>query len=142
LYGFAESGERELFELLLTVHQIGPKLAQSILSGLSAHELADAIVAGNAARLRAIKGVGAKTAERVVLELRGKVRPSGRTPAGPEAAAAAGGSPPDDTVVRALVGLGYRQIEAEQAVGAAAARAPDARPDQLLREALKQMQAR
>ena len=133
LFGFASEDERDLFELLIGVHQVGPKLAQQILSGMEASELITAIAGGNVAKLRAIKGVGPKTAERVVLELKGKVhaaRPSAATPATPQH--------PD--VVQALVGLGYKASEAEKAVMAVAPRA--ATPDQLLREALKQIQAR
>jgi len=140
LYGFASADERSLFEQLITVHGIGPKLARDMLSGMGFDELATAIAAGNVARLRAIKGVGPKTAERVLLELRGKVRPSGRVPGAEPAAPAP--TPPDESVVRALVGLGYRLAEAEQAVGAAQTRVPGARTDHLLREALKQIQAR
>jgi holliday junction DNA helicase RuvA len=133
LFGFASEDERDLFELLIGVHQVGPKLAQQILSGMEASELVTAIAAGNVAKLRAIKGVGPKTAERVVMELKGKVhaaRPSAATPQAPQH--------PD--VVEALVGLGYKAAEAEKAVMAVAPRA--ATPDQLLREALKQIQAR
>jgi holliday junction DNA helicase RuvA len=133
LFGFATGDERDLFELLIGVHQVGPKLAQQILSGMEPAELVGAIAAGNVARLRAIKGVGPKTAERVVMELRGKVHA-----ARPTAAKTAAPEHPD--VVQALVGLGYKAAEAEKAVLAVSARA--ATPDQLLREALKQIQAR
>ena len=134
LFGFASSDERDLFELLIGVHQVGPKLAQQILSGMEPAELVGAIAAGNVARLRAVKGVGPKTAERVVMELRGKVH------AARPAAARATAAPQHPDVVQALVGLGYRAAEAEKAVLAVSARA--ATPDQLLREALKQIQAR
>jgi len=140
LYGFATADERELFELLIGLHGIGPKLARDMLSGLGSGELASAIAAGQVAKLRAIKGVGPKTAERAVLELRGKVRPAAR-PLDADAAATAGALA-DESVVRALVGLGYKLGEAEQAVGAAQARLPGAERDHLLREALKQIQAR
>jgi Holliday junction DNA helicase RuvA len=133
LFGFATADERDLFELLISVHQVGPKLAQQILSGVEAGELVTAIAAGNVARLRAIKGVGPKTAERVVMELRGKVH-------APRPAAATVSTPQHPDVVQALVGLGYKAAEAEKAVLAVATRA--ATPDQLLREALKQIQAR
>jgi Holliday junction DNA helicase RuvA len=138
LFGFAEPGERNLFELLLSVHGVGPRLAQSILGGMGASELTSAIAAGNSARLRAVKGVGAKIAERVVLELKDKVQRVAH--AEPAAAEARGGA--NDEVVRTLVGLGYKALEAEKAAAAAAARAPGASADRLLREALRQMQPR
>jgi holliday junction DNA helicase RuvA len=133
LFGFASADERDLFELLIGVHQVGPKLAQQILSGMEAGELISAIAGGNVARLRAIKGVGPKTAERVVMELKGKVHAA-------RPAAAKTATPQHPDVVEALVGLGYKAAEAEKAVSAVSARA--ATPDQLLREALKQIQAR
>lgn len=134
LFGFATADEKELFELLISVHQVGPKLAQQILSGMDASELIAAIASGNVTRLRSIKGVGPKTAERVVLELKGKVHPARKTAVPPVEA-------PNGDIVRALVGLGYKAAEAEQAVSRAAARAPGAQPELLLREALRQIQA-
>ena len=73
LFGFYNETEKEMFELLISVSGIGPKLALSILSGIQVNELKEAIEAGNISRLVAIPGVGRKTAERVVLELRSKV---------------------------------------------------------------------
>ncbi len=73
LFGFYYETEKEMFELLISVNGIGPKLALSILSGIQVDELKEAIEAGNVSRLIAIPGVGRKTAERVVLELRSKV---------------------------------------------------------------------
>ena len=73
LYGFATEGERELFKMLISVSGIGPKMAQGILSGLSAPELREAIIRGNLAALTAISGVGKKTAERIIIELRDKL---------------------------------------------------------------------
>jgi Holliday junction DNA helicase RuvA len=73
LFGFYSETEKEMFELLISVNGIGPKLGLSILSGIQVNELKDAIEAGNISRLVAIPGVGRKTAERVVLELKSKV---------------------------------------------------------------------
>jgi Holliday junction DNA helicase RuvA len=152
LFGFASAEERELFELLISVHGVGPRLAQQILSGLELVELEAAISAGSAVRLRQVKGVGPKLAERIAVELRGKVRPPVRVavvagagaPAGATQAAAdgegGGGANPD--VVGALVGLGYRAAEAEKATFQASARLPGAAAAELLREALRQIQAR
>ena len=109
LYGFASADERELFEHLLSVSGVGPKVALAIVSGSTPAELRRAIVREDTARFQAIPGIGKKTAERVVLELREKI--------GVEAdivPAAAGG---DVLVARdALVELGYSVVEAERAL--------------------------
>ncbi len=70
LYGFATEGERDLFLLLLGVQSVGPKLALEVLSGAPARELLGAIAAGDSARFQAVKGVGKRTAERIIVELR------------------------------------------------------------------------
>jgi Holliday junction DNA helicase RuvA len=110
LYGFANVDERELFEHLLSVSGVGPKVALAIVSGSTPAELRRAIVREDTARFEAIPGIGKKTAQRVVLELREKV--------GAEAtvvAAATGGH--DELVARdALVELGYSVVEAERAL--------------------------
>jgi len=121
LFGFATERERELFELLITVSKIGPKLAVGILSGMAVGDLAAAISAGDVARLSTVPGVGAKTAERLVLELRGKVLPPAERehPAAP-AGLGAGEREAVDDAVAALANLGYRAKDAERAVGRAA----------------------
>ncbi len=73
LYGFATEGEREIFRLLISISGIGPKMAQGILSGISVEQLRSAIMEGNIVALTAISGVGKKTAERIVIELRDKL---------------------------------------------------------------------
>ena len=117
LYGFIDREEKELFLLLMSVAGIGPRLALNILSGTPSHELLDALEAGDLVRLVAIPGVGKKTAERLVLELRDKIKLV--------RAARAGGEPPvsglEAEAVSALVNLGYRRNEAERAVKAAGA---------------------
>ncbi|HZI93625.1 MAG TPA: Holliday junction branch migration protein RuvA [Patescibacteria group bacterium] len=119
LYGFSSPDEQELFERLIEISGIGPRLALAMLSGLSAADLVDAIVEGDAGRLRGIPGVGPKTADRVVLELRDRVRRS-RSNAGGESAGAGGGPAGSSAmrrdVVSALVNLGYRESLAESAV--------------------------
>jgi Holliday junction DNA helicase RuvA len=108
LYGFASADERELFEALLSVSGVGPKVALAIVSGSTPAELRRAIVREDTARFQAIPGIGKKTAERVVLELREKI--------GAEVAvvSAVGG---DALVARdALVELGYSVVEAERAL--------------------------
>jgi holliday junction DNA helicase RuvA len=110
LYGFAESGERELFMQLLTVTGIGPKVALAVVSGSPAQELRRAIALGDHARFQAIPGIGKKTAERIVLELKEKVSLTAEAPTG-----AAAEETPSHLVARdALVELGYSVLEAEQ----------------------------
>jgi Holliday junction DNA helicase RuvA len=118
LYGFATLLEQELFERLIGVSGIGPRLALAVLSGIEPIELIRAIERGDVARLTAIPGVGKKTSERVVLELKD------RLPRVQAAAVVAGGGAPDapalrDDVLSALVNLGYHRPLAEKAVDAA-----------------------
>ncbi len=137
LYGFLDREEKDLFLLLTGVSGIGPRLALNILSGTPTHELQDALEAGDLVRLVAIPGVGKKTAERLVVELRDKIKlvkgargaDDGRRASGLEAEA-----------VSALVNLGYRRTEAERAVKAAcAAGASDI--EAVIRSALKRVSA-
>jgi Holliday junction DNA helicase RuvA len=125
LYAFAEPAERELFEHLLSVSGVGPKVALLIVSGSTPAELRRAIVLEDTARFLAIPGVGKKTAERVVLELKeklGLVEPIG-----------AEGTP--DLVARdALVELGYSVVEADRAL---ATTDPQAPPEERVRQALR-----
>ncbi|MGH9466012.1 MAG: Holliday junction branch migration protein RuvA [Terriglobales bacterium] len=113
LFGFATTPEKLVFEKLITVNGVGPKLALSILSGLAPEALAAALQAGDHALLTAIPGVGRKTAERLVLELRDKL--PAIAAAGPAAGAAAPSGAAED-VFSALVNLGYPAPQALQAV--------------------------
>jgi len=133
LYGFSTETEKHLFERLISVSGIGPRLARVVLSGMPPAELIQAIAGGDLVRLSAIPGVGKKTAERMVLELREKVRDL----AAPEAVAAAG--PGDEDLVSALVNLGYKRVLAERAVVAARRDAPGADFSDLLRASLKRL---
>ena len=109
LFGFADAAERELFELLLAVNGVGPKVALAIVSGYSPGELKRAIVQEDAALFQTIPGIGKKTAQRVVLELREKIAPLAAVEA-PHLGAGDG-----HVVARdALVELGYTPAEAEQ----------------------------
>jgi Holliday junction DNA helicase RuvA len=115
LFGFASEEERSLFKVLISVTGIGPKMAQSILSGISGPELRNAILQGNFAVLTAIPGVGRKLAERLVLELRDKI---GKVQAGSSLLAS---STEAQTSVRseallALTSLGYNRASAERAI--------------------------
>ncbi|HVO27436.1 MAG TPA: Holliday junction branch migration protein RuvA [Candidatus Margulisiibacteriota bacterium] len=135
LYGFIDRQEKDLFLLLNSVSGIGPRLALNILSGTPTTELLDALEAGDLVRLVAIPGVGKKTAERLVLELRDKIKLiKGARDAG-DARQATG---LESEAVSALVNLGYRQNEAERAVKAArAAGASDL--EAVIRTALKRV---
>jgi holliday junction DNA helicase RuvA len=109
LFGFAEPAERELFVQLLAVNGVGPKVALAIVSGSPAAELRRAIALGDAARFQAIPGIGKKTAERIVLELKSAVA---------DAIAPTADAPGDDHVVarEALMELGYSPADAENAL--------------------------
>ncbi len=132
LYGFLRLAEKHLFEKLLTVSGIGPKLAITILSGMPADELVGAIRGADVARLTRIPGIGKKTAERMVLELRDKLpAPTGRAEVSLEAA-----SPIEEDVVSALVNLGYQRTAAEKALQAARGAKGGQSFDLLFREVL------
>lgn len=125
LFGFATAREKVLFEQLISVSKVGPKLATAVLSGIAVDELCAAISSGNVTRLATVPGIGTKTAERLVLELRGKVETLAA--AGVPAAIGAVGSAslPSDDAVAALVNLGYKARDAEKAVGRAAREGDD-----------------
>ena len=111
LYGFASGSERHAFRELIRISGVGARTALSVLSGLSVDELAQAVALQEGARLTRIPGIGKKTAERLLLELKGRLAPaldSGETPAGtvPDASA---------DIVRALLALGYSEKEAAAA---------------------------
>lgn len=131
LFGFRESGERTLFVLLKEVSGIGPRLALNILSGMPAGDLRQALRDGDLARLVAIPGVGKKTAERMILELREKVARIAAEPARRDGVTAIAAN-----AVSALVNLGYRRPEAERAVETAV-RGGRATFEEVVREALK-----
>jgi Holliday junction DNA helicase RuvA len=115
LYGFATLDERQVFERCLSVSGVGPKLALAALSGLGPQELADAIVRGEVARLQRIPGIGKKTAERLVMELRDKFhRPSSTAAAGrgeSRGSGAGSGAAVFGDVTGALCNLGYKPAD-------------------------------
>src|SRR5579863_8514511 len=110
LYGFLRPAEKTLFEKLITVSGIGPKLAITILSGMAADEMVGAIRGNDVTRLTKIPGIGRKTAERMVLELRDKL-PS---PVGETAPAAPPMNAMEEDVLSALINLGYQRAAAEK----------------------------
>jgi holliday junction DNA helicase RuvA len=129
LYGFGEAGERELFEQLLAVSGVGPKVALAIVSGYSPAELRRAIIREDAALFQTIPGIGKKTAQRVVLELKEKITPLAAVD-GPHLGAGDGHIVARD----ALVELGYSAAEAEQRL---ASTDPDLSPAERVRQALR-----
>jgi holliday junction DNA helicase RuvA len=126
LYGFATEEERELFLMLIAVQSVGPKVALAVLSGGPPRELLKAVAAGDTARLQAAPGVGKRTAERIIVELREKV---GATAPIPASVSSGGASVTDDPRLLArdgLLGLGYTPIEADELLdGAQGDRAED-----------------
>ncbi|HZQ44796.1 MAG TPA: Holliday junction branch migration protein RuvA [Acidobacteriaceae bacterium] len=118
LFGFSELKEKRLFEKLLTISGIGPKLAITVLSGISAERLVGAIRAGDHATLTKIPGIGKKTAERVVLELKDKL--DDMAGVAPQKAATPSLGAVADDVLSALVNLGYPRPVAQKAVESAA----------------------
>jgi Holliday junction DNA helicase RuvA len=138
LFGFMTEAERAMFEMLMDVSGIGPKLALSALSGLSVRDLKAAVVAGDVKRLSSISGVGKKLAERIALELRHRLSESDAL----EAMAGVEPGAPEDARLRdavmALVSLGYKQAEARTMVRDAAggARAGEMTVEDIIRKAL------
>jgi Holliday junction DNA helicase RuvA len=118
LYGFATALELDLFNRLISISGIGPKLALAVLSGIEPPDLVAAIERGDVARLTAIPGVGKKTSERIVLELRDRL-PRAHAAAVPAGGAAADGLIVRDDLLSALMNLGYHRPLAEKAVDAA-----------------------
>jgi holliday junction DNA helicase RuvA len=132
LYGFLRVSEKVLFEKLISVSGIGPKLAITILSGMAADEMVAAIRSNNIAQLTRVPGIGKKTAERMVLELRDKL---------PEAGPAAVPTMPamsavEEDVLSALINLGYQRPAAEKALAVAGKNGSGKSFDALFREAL------
>lgn len=126
LFGFAERDEKRLFEKLLTISGIGPKLAITVLSGISSDRLVGAIRSGDHASLTKIPGIGKKTAERVVLELKDKLDDLAVTL---PAATGTSHTPAGDDALSALVNLGYARPVAQKAIETAIARNPEAAGD-------------
>jgi Holliday junction DNA helicase RuvA len=136
LFGFWTEREKLLFERLIAVSGIGPRLARVALSGMAPDDLLGAIASGDVARLATIPGVGKKTAERMVLELKDKMRELAAEL--PDTVVTASGAA-DQDVVSALVNLGYKSSLAERAVGDVRRERPDAAFNELLRASLNRL---
>jgi Holliday junction DNA helicase RuvA len=136
LFGFMTADERDTFRMLLGISGIGPKIALSALSGLSARELKAAVVEGDVKRLSSISGVGKRTAERMVVELRNRISPGEAL----EAVAGGDAQSPDnirlrDTVL-ALIALGYQQDAARKMAAQALKGGDDLGVEALIKRAL------
>ncbi|MDR2384275.1 MAG: Holliday junction branch migration protein RuvA [Tannerella sp.] len=137
LYGFASREERELFLLLTSVSGVGPNTARMILSSLPPSELVHAISSGDDVSLTRIKGIGSKTAQRIVVDLRNKVKPvegmnSTKQIAGVRSEMAEG-------AVSALVMLGFQKAASQKAVDAILKNSPSLRVEQVIKDALKML---
>lgn len=143
LFGFHTPEDQGIFQMLISVGGIGPKLALNILSGIPAREFIRAVTQGNLGRLVAIPGVGRKTAERMVLELKDRMLKIDDGPVAPEGASdGAGEGAIREDALSALVNLGYKQAAARKAIDRiAASSSGDLSLDVLLKEALKDLSA-
>jgi Holliday junction DNA helicase RuvA len=136
LYGFASPLEQDLFERLISISGIGPKLALAVLSGIDPGELVRAIRTQDVARLTRIPGVGKKTAERIGLELKDRLPHTAAAGAPPESSEAGGLR---DDLLSALANLGYQRAGAEKAVDTVLKKTPEASFEQALRDVLRGM---
>lgn len=136
LYGFATRIEQDLFERLISVSGIGPRLALAVLSGIEPPDLVRAIEHADLARLTAIPGVGKKTSERIVLELKDRLP---RAPIAEGAGAAVHPPALRDDVLSALINLGYHRPLAEKAVDAAVKATPSGDFERTLKQALREL---
>ncbi len=136
LYGFLGIDEKELFATLIGISGVGPKLAVNILSHIPVADLKLAIAGGDVKRLSSLPGIGKKTAERLVLELRDKIDTSGLQPANAGEAPVARASASLEDVISALVNLGYKETQARRILESMEI-APDAPMETILKGALK-----
>jgi len=134
LYGFATAFELQVFERLIEISGIGPKVALAVLSGIDPVELASAVQRGDVARLTAVPGVGKKTAERIILELRDRLAKLGIEPAAPGAPASL-----REDLVSALTNLGYHRPVVEHALETVLKKTPDATFEHALKQALREL---
>ncbi|HCK76637.1 MAG TPA: Holliday junction branch migration protein RuvA [Gammaproteobacteria bacterium] len=132
LFGFADLQQRDVFRVLLKISGVGPRVALALLSGLTTDDLAACVAAGDIVQLTRVPGIGRKTAERLVIELRDRLETAAG--AGPDASGVT--LTPQQDAVSALIALGYREAEASRAVRAVEV---DGMPavETLIREALK-----
>jgi Holliday junction DNA helicase RuvA len=136
LYGFATPLEHDVFERLIAISGVGPKLALAVLSGIEPAELIKAVRVQDIARLTAIPGIGKKTAERICLELKDRL-PAPSTTGGQPAAATSAEDQLRTDLLSALLNLGYQRQAVEKAIDRVTRNAPDVRFEQALKEILR-----
>jgi len=139
LYGFLTELERQLFERLIAISGIGPKLAVAVLSGMDPRDLVTAVQRADIARLTSIPGVGKKTAERIVLELKDRLAQIVMPAAADTAPPASGADRLRADLLSALQNLGYHRPQAEKAIEAAVKSMTDATFEQALKSALREL---
>jgi Holliday junction DNA helicase RuvA len=139
LYGFLTDLERQVFERLIGISGIGPKLAIAVLSGIESRELVVAVQRADVARLTGIPGIGKKTAERIVLELKDRLAAIATPAAAGAPSSVSPGERLRDDIVSALQNLGYHRPQAEKAVEAVLKASPDATFEAALRAVLREL---
>jgi Holliday junction DNA helicase RuvA len=140
LFGFRSILERETFDILTSVNRVGPKLALTILSGIEPDDLAQALITQDLSKLAGIKGIGLKTAERLVVELKDKAQKLSTLMGSADGSDVSPIFSKKEEMLQALINLGYTRLEAEKGIRAATATlGPEADFGQLVREALKSL---
>lgn len=135
LYGFSEKRERELFLLLISVSGVGPNTARMILSSLSPAELEQAIVSENVHLLKAVKGIGAKTAQRVIIDLKDKIKTTAMT--GEQLPGMIADERQSEEALAALLMLGFTQAASHKAIQKIVKENPSAKVEEIIKAALK-----
>jgi Holliday junction DNA helicase RuvA len=138
LFGFVDKRERELFLLLISVSGVGANTARMVLSSLAVYELEGIIASGNSSALKSVKGIGSKTAERIIIDLKDKVKPNAM-PGVAATPAAKGQSDVAKEAIAALVMLGFNQTASQKAVAKIVDSNPQATVEQVIKQALKML---
>ena len=133
LFGFRDKQEREMFELLISVSGVGPNTARMILSSLTVDDLMSVIASGNSGMLKSVKGIGAKTAQRIIVDLKDKVTGVG----GAAAVAEQGSDKAYDEAVAALIMLGFTRAAVQKTVGKLLREQPTLKVEEIIKMALK-----
>ncbi len=136
-YGFASKEERYMFTLLINVNGVGPNTARMILSSLSTEELKTAIATDDVNKIKAVKGIGLKTAQKVIIELKDKISKGSDTSTLPLGSAAK--SPVAEEALGALVMLGFKKPDSEKVIGDILRQNPAASVEQIIKLALKRL---
>ncbi len=139
LFGFADKHEREIFTHLTSVSGVGPSTARMILSSLASREIESVIASENVSVLQSVKGIGAKTAQRIIVDLKDKIKYSEEGAAGPKIAATALASDASREAVSALVMLGFAKPASEKVVAKIEKESPSLSVEAIIKEALKRM---